>query len=98
MCVRERLPVGCIAGCMRKEPLALPDQGVLLAHIRALPLVIYIYVVSTHTFILYMHVHTLTYKLVHTYTNTIRQKDRNTAASLTEKENHRHDKWTQTKE
>ena len=57
---RERLPVGCISGCMLKEPLALPDQGVLLAHIRALPLVIYVCAMSKHT---HTHAHTHTHIL-----------------------------------
>ncbi len=48
VCVREKLPVGCIAGCMLKEPLALPVQGVLLAPTRVLPLVIYISAMSKH--------------------------------------------------
>ena len=45
---------------MLKEPLALPDQGVLLAHIRALPLVIYVCAMSKHTHT-HAHTHTHTY-------------------------------------
>ncbi len=53
VCVRERerqrdCQWAALQG-MLKGPLALPDQGVLLAHIRALPLVIYVYLMSKHT-------------------------------------------------